>query len=97
MSKKSKRPKVPIIPKEKPAKLVLVTDTTCLGLGKTSWEGVYNLLEVGDPTIISEEEPEVDSDKKSESTLKELASSYLHKVATCGNVLPYNNLVRWFI
>ena len=49
---------------------MLVTDTTCLGLGKNSWEGVYNLLEVEYPTIISEEEPEADSDKKSESTLK---------------------------
>ena len=45
MSKKSRKVKVPVIPKDQPVKLVLVTDTTCLGLGKTSWEGVYNLLE----------------------------------------------------
>ena len=70
MSKKSKRAKVPVVPKYQPAKLVLVINTTCLGLGKTSWEGVYNLLEVEDPNIISEEELEADSDKKSESTLK---------------------------
>ena len=91
MSKKSRKAKVPVVPKDQPAKLVLVTDTTCLGLGKTSWEGVYNLLEAEDPTIILEEELEADLDKKSESTLKELASSYLHRVAARANILPYND------
>lgn len=47
--------------------------------------------------IISKEESEAYSDKKAESTLKELASSYLHKITSRANVLPYNDLVRWVI
>ena len=36
---------IPIVPKEKPAKLKLVIDTSCQGIGKMSWEDVYNLIE----------------------------------------------------
>ena len=39
------------MPKEKPAKIKLVIDTTCQGLGKLSWEEVYNLLEKEDPIV----------------------------------------------
>ena len=97
MSKKSRKAKVPVIPKEKLAKLALVTDTSFLGLGKTSLEGVYNVLEAEGPTIIQEGRATTDSNKKLESTVKELASSYLHKIAARANVFPYNDLVRWVI
>ena len=35
----------PTIPEEKPAKIKLVTDTACQGLGKLPREDVYSLLE----------------------------------------------------
>ena len=41
----------PTVPKEKPAKIKLVTDTACQGVGKLSWEEVYNFLEKEDPTV----------------------------------------------
>ena len=41
----AKAPMVIMPPKEKPAKLKLVTNTSCQGLGKMTWESVYNLLE----------------------------------------------------
>ena len=54
MSKRSRKSKATFVakapvlnmsPKEKPARLKLVTDTSCQGLGKMTWENVYNLLE----------------------------------------------------
>ena len=55
MMKKSKKPKAPVIAKEEPVKKALTTDTTCLGLGKASWESIYNLLEAEDLEEIEEE------------------------------------------
>lgn len=78
-------------------KKVLIADTTCLGLGKASWESIYNLLEAEDPEEIEEEKETTDSIDKSESTLKDLSSSYLHRIATHTKILPYNDLVRWVI
>ena len=58
MSKRFRKLKVAItakalvftmLPKEKPAKLKLVIDTSCQGLGKMTWENVYNLLEKENP------------------------------------------------
>lgn len=96
MMKKSKKPKVPVIAKEEPVKNVLIVDTTYLGLGKASWESIYNLLEAEDPEEI-EELGTTDSTNKSKSTLKELVYSYLHGIASRTKVLPYNDLVRWVI
>ena len=55
MTKKSKKPKVPVLAKEEPVKKVLIADTTCLNLSKASWESIYNLLEAEDPEEIKEE------------------------------------------
>ena len=41
-----------------------------------------------------EEEATTDSKKKLEGTLKELAFSYLHRIAVRANVLPYTDVVR---
>ncbi len=79
---------VPVIAKDEPAKLVLVADTTCLGLGKTSWEGIYNLLETKDPTEIEKEGGMTDSSDKSENTLKDLVSCFLHKIVARAKLLP---------
>lgn len=40
------------------------SDTTCLGLGKASWESIYNLLEAEDPEEIEEEKGTTDSTNK---------------------------------
>ncbi len=37
------------------------------------------------------------STNKSENTLNDLASSFLHKIVAHAKVLPYNDLVRWVI
>ena len=96
MTNKSKKPKAPIIAKEEPTKKVLTSDTTCFGLGKASWESIYNLLEAEDPEEL-EVEATADGMNKSENTLKELACSYLHRIAARAKVLPYNDVVRWVI
>lgn len=64
MTKKTKKAKVPIITKDEPVKKVLIADTTYLGLGKASWESIYNLLEAQDPTEIEEERGTADSTDK---------------------------------
>lgn len=78
----------------KPSKKGLISDTTCLSLANTRWESIYNLIEVEEPEEVSEE-AKTDSRNKSEATLKELACSYLHKIAARENILPYTNVVRW--
>jgi len=54
MSKRSWKEKVPIAVEKARAKLVVIAGTTCLGLGKISWEGIYALLEVENPMEIEE-------------------------------------------
>lgn len=77
--------------KDEIAKLVLIADTTCAGLGKTSWEGIYNLL------IVEEEGAMARSTDKSKNTLCDLDNSFLHRIAASAKVLPYNDMVRWVI
>jgi len=46
MGKKPKKPKATPMAKEpRPSKKGLISDTTCLSLGNTSWESIYNLIE----------------------------------------------------
>ena len=94
MSKKLKKSKINTIPKEKSAKVKLITDTTCLGLRKISWEEVYNLLEDKNSTMTKEKVTVPVQDLESEDNpLKELADSYLHRVAARANIFPYYDLV----
>ena len=90
MSKRARRTKTtvpvkfvetPTVSKEKLAKLRLVTDTSCQGLGRMTWEGVYNLLEKENPKVTVEKAlvPDEDSsDSDFEITEKSLANSFLH-------------------
>jgi len=94
MMKKSKKPKAPVITKEEPVKRIFISDTTYLSLGKASWEIIYNILEAENPEEIEEEKGTTDSTNKSESMLKDLANSYLHRIAVRAKILAYNDLVR---
>ena len=90
MSKRSRKSKAAFIakapvlnmpPKEKPTRLKLVTDTSCQGLGKMTWENVYNFLEKEKPRVIIPKATipdEEDSDLDSETQLSTLANSFLH-------------------
>jgi len=64
-----------------PSKKGLILDTTCLDLGNTSWESIYNLIEAEEPEEILEEAT-ANSSNKSEASLKDLACSYLHRIAS---------------
>lgn len=44
-----------------------------------------------------EEEATTDSTSKSEGTLKELACSYLHRIAAWAKIFPYTDVVRWVV
>lgn len=55
MSKKARKTKAALIVEEGQGKLVLISDTTCQGFGKISWEGIYALLENENPKEIEEE------------------------------------------
>lgn len=97
MLKKSKKEKVLVLTKEEPVKKVLIGDTTYAGLGKASWESIYNLLQAKDLEVIEEEKGTTDSTDKLQNTFKDLAYSFLHRIATRTRILPYNDLVRWVI
>ena len=63
----AKNPIFTMVPKEKPSRVKLVTDTSCQGLGKISWEEVYNLIERENPkvtvakvTVLDEDDSESD-------------------------------------
>ena len=97
IGKKSKKAKATPATKELgPGKKELISYTTCLGLGNISWESIYNLIEADEPEELSEEAT-IDSTNKSEGTLKELACSYLHRIAAQAKVLPYTHVVRWLV
>ena len=74
----------------------LVSDTTCTGLNKTTWQGTYNLLEAEQPKV-TVRTTSVDVLRKSDATLKDLADSFLHRIAAREQVLPYTDVVRWEI
>lgn len=77
MSKRNQKEKAPLIIEEGQGKMALISDTTCLGFGKTSWEGIYTLLENEDPKEI-EEKATTDGTDRSENMLNDLANSFLH-------------------
>ena len=104
MGKRSKRSAVAAVPQvtvqptsdHGPSKKGLISDTTPLGLGNTSWQRIYNLIEVEEPEEVSEEAT-ADSTNKSEASLKDLADSYLHKIAAREKILPYTDVVKWVV
>ena len=52
-----------------PSKKGLISDTTCLTLGNTSWESIYDLIEAEELEEVSEEAT-TDSTDKSEDPSK---------------------------
>jgi len=74
----------------------LISDTTCLGLRRTTWQSTYNLLEAEGPKV-TEIQATADSTHKSEGTLKDLADSFLHRIAARERMLPYTDVVKWTI
>lgn len=98
MGKKSKNPTTPalVVKESQPSKKGLILDTRCLGLGNTSWERIYNLIEADEPEELSKEAT-ADSTNKSKGTLKEFTCSYLHRIAVRAKILPYTSVVRWVV
>ena len=74
----------------------LISDTTCTGLTKTTWQGTYNLIEAEEPKV-TVTEATADPLRKSDATLKDLADSFLHRIAAREQILPYTDVVRWAI
>ena len=58
----------------------LISDTTCLGLTRATWQGSYNLIEAEEPKV-TEIEISCDNTSKSDANLKDLADSFLHRIA----------------
>lgn len=80
----------------RPSKKGLIVDTTCLGLGKSTWISIYNLIEAEEPEI-AVVQATADSTRKSDATLKDLVDSYLHRIAAQEQILPYTDVVKWAI
>jgi len=80
----------------RPSQKGLISDTTCLGLGKTTWLSIYNLIEALEPQVTTIQAT-ADLTRKSDATLKDLADSYLHRIAAQEKILPYIDVIRWAI
>ena len=74
----------------------LISDTTCLGLTRATWQGTYNLIEAKEPKVTGIQ-VSCDSTSKSEANLKDLANSFMHRIAAREKILPYTDVVRWEI
>ena len=87
---------IPTVSKERLVKLKLVTDTSCQGLGKMTWEGVYNLIESENPKVTTAKlsvSDEDNSDCDSEITERTLANSFLHRIVARANIIPYYDVI----
>jgi len=102
MGKKSKKfvaamaPTATVQPTSDPGPSKKGLKTMCLGLGNTSWQIIYNLIEAEERVEVSKEAT-ANSTNKSEASLKYLADSYLHRIATREKILPYTDVVRWVV
>lgn len=74
-----------------PSKKGLISDTTCLGLGKSTWLSIYNLIKAEELEITTVQAT-ADSTRKYDATLKDLADCYLHRIATREKILPYTDV-----
>ena len=75
----------------------LYADTACnKDAGISTWEGMYNLLEEENP-VVMKVLATAGSSNTSEATLKELACSFLHRIAARPRILPYTDMVRWVL
>ena len=74
----------------------LISDTTCTGLTRATWQGTYNLIEAEQPekAVI---EATADPTRKSDCTLEDLADSFLHRIAARQQIIPYTVIMRWAI
>ena len=75
----------------------LYADTACnKDAGITTWEGMYNLLEEENHVVLKVAAI-AGSNNTSEATLKELACSFLHRIAARPRILPYTDMVKWVL
>ena len=75
----------------------LYEDTTCnKDASITTWEGMYNFLEEENP-VVMKVLATTGSSNTSEATLKELACSFLHRIAARPRILPYTDMVKWVL
>ena len=74
----------------------LISDTTSMGLTRVTWQGTYNLIEAKQAEKIVSQ-ASVDLLKNSDATLKDLADSFLHRIASRDQILPYTDVARWVI
>ena len=75
----------------------LYTDTACnRDAGIATWEGMYNLLEEENPRVM-EVVATAGSQSSSETSLTELACSFLHRIAARPKILPYTDMVKWIL
>ena len=75
----------------------LYADTACnKDAGITTWEGMYNLLEEENPVVLKVTAT-TGSSNTSQATLREMACSFLHRIAARPRILPYTDMVKWVL
>lgn len=75
----------------------LFSNTTCnKDEGTTSWEAMYNLVEEEKPRPLETKET-TDAEESSDASYFEETCSFLHRISTSPNILPYIDMVKWVI
>ena len=75
----------------------IVSDTVCtVDGGDTKWQVIYTILEDKEPKVV-EVMATADDATPSNLQFKDIACSFLHRIATRATLLPYTNMIRWVL
>lgn len=75
----------------------LFSDATCRrDGGTTTWEAMYDLLEEEKPRPLVTKST-ADAQESSDASYFETSRSFLHRIATRPNIIPYTDMVKWVI
>ena len=75
----------------------IVSDTVCTADGgATKWQVIYTILEDEEPEVV-EVTTNADDATPSNLQFKDIACSFLHRIAARATLLPYNDMIRWVL
>ena len=77
--------------------LPIVLDNVCTADGgATKWQAIYTILEDEEPEVV-EVKATVDDATPSNLQFKDIACSFLHRIAARATLLPYTYMIRWVL
>jgi len=75
----------------------IFTDTVCTAVGGAiAWQTIYTTMENENPEV-RDIWPTADSTKPSGVQFRDVACSFLHRIAARDRLLPYTVMIRWVV